>query len=141
MASLNLYVSIWVSFIVIGALIYPSAWNDRIDLFNDIVQNPITFVTSMMQEAFTGESAGLVLSLMTAIVAAGIVSLFTFGASGFSVLFAIPLMLIFVVMQMFALPTASVMNADLPTQILLIYHSFIGMLTILTAISFTAGRS
>lgn len=141
MASMTLYVSIWVSFIVVGALIFPSTWNDRIGLFNNMVQNPINFVTALLQEGFTGDSAGLILSLLTSVTAAVIVSVFAFGGGGFSILFAIPLMIIFVVMQIFALPTASVMNADLPTQILLIYHSFIGMLTILTALSFTAGRN
>jgi hypothetical protein len=61
---------------------------------------------------------------------------------GFSLLFAIPMVFIFSIVNIFVLPTMAIINGTLglPPEFQFIYVLFLSSLTTVTIISFTTGR-
>lgn len=141
MASVTLYFSIMLGLILSGIFIYPSQYSQVWTNLNTILENPIIGGVNLMKEAFTGEGSLYLLGLL---VLGGIasfkISTQLFGG-GFALLFAIPLMIVYALMNIFLLPTSIILNSPLPNELKIFYTALIGGLTILTMITFTTGRN
>jgi uncharacterized membrane protein len=131
---------------LVGLLLYPpgvrydsfkTAYNSTLGA---MTTDPISGVTNIIKTAFTGGLGSFFLIIMAGSAATAFISSYLTGG-GFSLLFAIPLIIIMGVVTMFALPTTEILReGNLPEQIQIIYTVFIGGLTVLTVISFMSGR-
>ena len=142
MASLTFYVAIWTALIVVGVLMFPNdnsitnSWN----VINAIYSDPITAIPGLVSNMFTGTNGLLFLSIMLGVtLVGGITNIFSGG--GFTLLFAIPMAIIFGMISIYILPTQQILSSPLPQEVKMIYIAILGGLTILTAITFMGGRS
>lgn len=143
MATLTSYVSVWVGIMVVGLLLAPSTWKDAIENFAEYLSNPTTSFIDFLKYAFNKEGLLLYIGgIMFFGVAGAMVSNFISGG-GVSLLFLIPALLVFAVVTLLLNPLSIYMTTvqDVPNQLRLIYILFMGVLTFLTMVSFTGGRS
>lgn len=144
MASMTLFISIWTGLIVAGVMMAPSipgAPNQYQSYWDNLVliyQDPITAIPQIVLNAF---KSPLAIFLMVGLLASGAVAVTNvLSGGGFSLLFVIPLLIVMAMITIYAMPTTMIMNSDLPSQFKIIYIAIMGGLTLLTAISFMAGR-
>lgn len=143
MTSLTSYLSIWVGIIVVGFLLAPNTWQKTIENLSEYLANPTTSFIDFLKYAFNREGLLLYIGgIMFFGMAGAIVTNFISGG-GVSLLFLIPALLIFAVITLLLNPLSIYMTTvqDVPMQVRLIYVLFMGVLTFLTMISFTGGRS
>ena len=140
MATLTYLVSIWTGIIIVGLMLFPQHYQETYDSIEAIYQRPIEGSLELIRNAFTGPASGFLLGLLTT---GGVVIFLSqyLSGGGFNLLFALPLLIVFAVVQLFVLPTATVLNSDMPLYIKYFYTLIIGGLTILTVITFTSGRN
>lgn len=137
-ASLTLLVSIWVGIAIAGFLSYPDRFQDTSNTISVISSDPIGTIPVIITSAFSPAT----LLMFGAIFVGGFILSNTIVGGGFPTLFSIPLLIIFVMLQIFVLPTGAILfDEGTPAAVQLIYTAFMVALTILTAITFTSGRN
>jgi hypothetical protein len=158
-ASLTLFISIWTGLIIAGILLYPEKYMGPGSISDAVVTaytqsqqgNFLGAIMTIIQNGFTSPNAALILGLMLVggFFAGGLMSVATGG--GFSLLFAIPTLLIVAVLGFYVLPITQIMadtscaatSSAVPTPcpVQLIFILIFGGLTLLTVWTFIAGRN
>lgn len=143
MASLSLYMSIWFGIVLVGVLMYPSHYQSSMDMIMNMATDPVDSFWLIMQTAFSSITGNWVLGALTLLAfGVGAYSSYQLGGGGFSILFAVPLLIIISVFTVFVLPITTVMSqTDMPLVLQYTFFGFLGLMTIMTGIQFTAGRS
>jgi hypothetical protein len=140
-ASLTLLLSIWAGIIGVGVLAYPSGYKSTWDQIQTVYSNPVGAIPVIIKNAFSAGNLGMFGGLLVAGAVSAVIFTTSVLGGGFSQLFAIPLLIIFAVVNMFVLPTTQILSeSGAPYAVQVIYTLFIGTLTILTALTFTSGR-
>lgn len=143
MASLTAYLSIWAGIIIVGFLVFGSQWLDAMNIFAEMSQDPSGSILEYISSAFDVKGIAFYIGsiMFLGIVSATITNVFSGG--GMSLLFVIPALLIFTVITLMFIPlnTYVVAISEMPFELKMIYSLFMGLLTFLTFISFTGGRS
>ena len=138
-ATMTYLVSVYIGMIIAGVFMYPTHFTDTYSQLETLYANPIGTILDMVLTAFNGPMRDLIL-LMLGISALGSVTTLLTGG-GFSALFAIPLLLIVSVVNLFVLPTTVIMNdLSMPSEIKFVYSLILSGLLLVTIYSFTAGR-
>jgi len=135
-ASLSLFISIWLGIIITGFLL---GYNAQVERYTQLYNDPIGGMYTLLYEAFTNPRF-LVFVSVTAVVTGGLTSILT--GNSFAMLFILPMAIIFGMINIFILPTDIILMGgfDIPVEIQTIYSLILGSVTILTIVSFTAGR-
>ncbi len=148
-ATMTFLVSIWIGIIIAAVLIGGDPGSPQASItdrwYNQILpilQDPIGQFPTLLKNAFSSPSSAALVGIMIGgTVGLPLLANFLTGG-GFSLLFAIPMVFIFAVINLFVLPTMDVINGSLglPTEFQFMYTIFLSVLTIVTIISFTTGR-
>lgn len=139
MPSITTYASIWAAFILMGVFIYPETYTDSLDALMLVAEDPVYGTAKVFADAFSSGLTTSVLAIIGIGTLAGIVSSYAI-TGGFNILFIIPMLIFFAVLNIFLLPTATILDAQLPYFVKITYIVFLSLLTIMTGITFTAGR-
>lgn len=143
MASLTAYLSIWVGIILVGFLIFNEQWLDSMNVFAGIIQDPSGSILEYLSSAFDVKGIAFYIGsiMFLGVVAATVTNVFSGG--GMSLLFVIPALLIFTIITLMFIPLNAYVVAisNMPFELKMIYSLFMGLLTFLTFVSFTGGRS
>ena len=135
-ATISLFLSIWAGLIVVGFL---TGTNMLAENIVELAEHPGDALYDMFKDAFTNP---LFIGLMvgTSILSGGF-ALFS-GGNNFSVLYILPMAIIFTLLNIFLLPTGVLTSETIsaPNEIQVLYTLFIGLLTVATVVSFVSGR-
>ena len=150
-ATMTFLVSIWIGLIIAAVMLelggsgdastakLSQRWTTEI---SPILSDPIGQFPTLLKNAFSSPVSALLVSIMIGgTVGLPLLANFLTGG-GFSLLFAIPMVFIFALVNIFLLPTMDVINGSLglPVEFQFLYTIFISTLTIVTILSFTTGR-
>lgn len=141
MASVTLYFSIMIGLILSGLFFFPQEYSQTWSLLSDFLENPLVGGIRIFENAFRGSGSIYLLGLITLGTIASIRLASQVFGGGFSLLFAIPLVIIYSLMNIFLLPTSIILNSPLPYELKVFYTMLIGGLTLLTMVTFTSGRN
>jgi hypothetical protein len=146
MPSLAGIFSIWVGMVIVGMLmgssVVPgseSSWTTVGNALMQVSEDPIRYGPQIIVNAFTGPTGLYLVGALGVGGGAAVLSAYMLGG-GFSLLFAIPLIIITAVIELFALPTVAIFSSALPPEVKMIYELIMGGMIVLTVVSFTAGR-
>jgi len=138
-ATLTYLISIYMGLIMVGFLMFPDSYSDISTQMMIMFENPVVGIPAMIINAFTGPNAFYIATSLTLGGVAIAITTALFGG-GFTLLFALPLMIVVAVLNFLALPTAQILSSPLPDAAKWVWILFIGALNLVTALTFTAGR-
>ena len=142
MTTLTTYISIWFGLILVGYSMFPEHYIESKNVIMGMSETPVETFIFIMRSAYTSVTSNWLLSALALTgVATSVFSSYQLGGGGFSLLFAIPLLIILAVFNMFLFPTTMILDTAMPELIKIAIVGFLGLMTVLTGIQFTAGRS
>lgn len=150
-ATMTFLVSIWIGIIIaswFAASSYPgdqgfnrmkNNWDKNIF---PVLTDPISQLPNLLKNAFASPSSIFLISILVGgSIGLPLLANYLLGG-GFTLLFAVPLVFIFAIVNLFVLPTTDIIynSWGLPAEIQFLYIIFITSLTFVTLVSFTTGR-
>lgn len=154
--SLALYISIWFGLIIVAITLRGATFLDQMQEVKSLSENPVEATQNIISRAFS-DPTFLTMILGGTVLAGFFISILT--GNNFIVIYVVPIVLIFGLLNMFSIPTQTVTGEVLGNEtieilsgdpirdsgeirtIQAIFSLFLALLTVLTIFSFISGRN